>query len=224
MATNYNNNKFLKVKVHLKEKSTYQYSSSYFGLPIYVMVPKENLTYGVLYDCIMNSLKRFVKADTQADTPSALNTSSEEINSKLSDSLNVKDEEFDDETAATSSSSKKPTNGAAEQPKNSDDEEPCRDGKKQDQSVKFFHMLFCKIENTDYDNNAPQVAYTDDTPLDWQNLFAANTKDIYAASQSNQTLSVIADFGQKFSKRFYSKKPFDVNVYKLFLFRFCCCF
>ena len=173
MATNYNNNKYLKVMVHLKEQSIYQYSSSYFGLPIYVMVPKVNLTYGVLYDCIMNSLKRFVKA----------------------------------EELATLSRSSKEKNYATKSPVA---KKIC---KEQDQYFKLFHMIFCKNETIDYDNNAAQVAYTDDTPLDWQNLFFADIKDIYAASQSNQ-ISVIADFRQNVCKQFYCEKLISVNINK----------
>lgn len=53
----YMNPDYLRVKLNLKEKSSYQYSSSNFGVPLFLMVAKSNLTYGSLYEIIRNSLK-----------------------------------------------------------------------------------------------------------------------------------------------------------------------
>ncbi len=57
LSANHNSIDNLKVKVHLREKSNYQYSSTYFGLPLFLTVPKASLKYGDLYEYILGSLK-----------------------------------------------------------------------------------------------------------------------------------------------------------------------
>jgi hypothetical protein len=57
MVTNYNNQEFLRVKLHLREKSTSLYNSSFFGLPLYYLVPRSNLTNNVLYQTTFQHLK-----------------------------------------------------------------------------------------------------------------------------------------------------------------------
>lgn len=192
LSANYNANEYLKVKVHLKEKSTYQYSSTYFGLPLFLTVPKKDLTYGSLFQYILDLLKRFINTDLDDNQQ---NTSSEEINSKLSDSLNVKDEEFDDDA------------------KNEVDMQTKDEASSQENNLtpkKLFNMIFCKSDNIDYDNHQINE-YTDDTPFDWQEK-SVGVKESYSfqpTSTSSQIISILADFGQNFNKRFYNKKPIE---------------
>ena len=200
LASNYNAADYLKVKVHLKEKSTYQYSSSYFGLPLFLTVPKKDLTYGSLYQSLLGHLKRFISTEEQASASANGNTSNDEINVKLSDNLNVKDEEFDDEV-----------------PKD-DAEMMSKDeaAKENTAPKKLFKMIFCKTDNIDYDSHQLND-YTDETPVDWQSLLVGPVKESsYGSSQlssnnnpSNQCISILADFGQNFNKRFYDKKTLE---------------
>lgn len=192
LASNYNSNDYLKVKVHLKEKSTYsQFSSTYFGLPLFMMVPKKNLTYGSFYKYVLEHLKRYVNIDSQStEVESTANTSSEEINSKLSDSLNVKDEEIGDESEEL--------------------KEPSRD--KHSSPKKIFNLTFNKNDNIDNDNQ-PSSDLSDDTPFDWQSMFTESVKEsaygFHSSISSGQIISVIADFGQNFNKKYYNKKPIE---------------
>ncbi len=218
MTADYNSPDHLKSRVNLKEKSTYQYSSTSFGLPLFLMIPKKDLTYGALYNYIMESLKRFINNDIFNS-----NSSSEEINTKLSGSLNVKDEEFDVYEASSSSVSGKKINrinssNETEMSKvddDDDDDEPSRDTdiSRENKSNKLFTFEISKNDSTDYDTYQLS-SYNDDTPFDWANLLSS-TKDVYGPSQSSShSISIHAQFGQHFSKKFYNKKVFEVNFCK----------
>lgn len=190
LSSSYNATDYLKVKVQLKEKSIHQYSSNYFGLPLFLTVPKANLTYGSLYQHVLEPLKRYIDVNslTSAAATSAANTSSEEIDSKLSDSLNVKDEELDEDMS--------------------------KDDLSKGQSLvlkKIFTCIPCKNDSIDYDSFQSNEN-TDETPVDWQNLLI-NTRETYGSqSSSNQILSIVADFGQNFNKRHFNKKPLEVRI------------
>lgn len=61
LQSNYSNPDFLRIKLHLREKtSSHSSSSSCFGLPLFFMVPKENLTYGSLYQLTLKYLRLIV--------------------------------------------------------------------------------------------------------------------------------------------------------------------
>ena len=200
LASNYNAADYLKVKVHLKEKSTYHYGSTYFGLPLFLMVPKKDLTYGSLYQSLLGHLKRFISTDEQASASANGNTSNDEINVKLSGNSNAKDEEFDDELSKD------------------DVEMMSKDeaAKENTAPKKLFKMIFCKTDNIDYDSHQLND-YTDETPVEWQSLLVGPVKETsYGSSQlssnnnpSNQCISILADFGQNFNKRFYDKKALE---------------
>jgi len=159
-------------------------------------------------------LKRYIDIDqlsknattkTNSTNDSTVNTSSEEINSKLSDSLNVKDEESeaarnDIEVDMAKEDGNQPNDEIVEKDK------------------KLFQMVFSKTDNIDYDNHQLNE-YTDDTPFDWKNMLVSSVKETYgsqslhAAATANQVISVVADFGQKLNKRIYNKKAIEVRVF-----------
>ncbi len=210
----------MRVKVHLKEKTTYQYSSTYFGLPVYLTVPKADLTFGSLYQHILNSLKRFINTDqlpqvtttpTNTSTESPANTSSEEINSKLSDSLNVKDEDFE---AGQNGDTE------ADMPKEEANELKTDEARVENQ--KLFQMIFSKSDNIDYDNHQLNE-FTDETSFDWQSMLVSSVKEthgsqsLHAAATASQVISVVADFGQNLNKRFYNKKAIEVGIFVFFV-------
>lgn len=156
------------------------------------------MTYGSLYQSLLSHFKRFINTEAQT-APTNGNTSNDEINSKLSDNLNVKDEEHESEA---------PKNDAEMMSKDDD-------SKENEAPKKLFNMVFCKSDNIDYDNH--QLGeYTDETPVDWQSLVVGPVKETYGSSQAtaannpaNQSISILADFGQNFNKRFYNKKAID---------------
>jgi ubiquitin carboxyl-terminal hydrolase 4/11/15 len=96
LVANLNDQNYFKAKLHLKEKGSYMYSSSCFGLPLFFLLPKQNLTHANIYQHTLQILRRFLK-----------DTSSEEINFKLNNSLNVNDEEEDENSSSSYSSSSK---------------------------------------------------------------------------------------------------------------------
>jgi ubiquitin carboxyl-terminal hydrolase 4/11 len=197
LAANYSNtSEYLKVKVHLKEKNTYQYNSSYFGLPLFLNVPRAQLKYGMLYEYIAKALKRFLKDP------------SDEINSKLNDSLNVKDEEWDnDENKKVDS---RQNGSSSNSINNINDNDNNNEKDEMNNTNKLFNLIICKNDNIDYESNSSQSAssYNDDT------LIADNMQSTNNNKDNNSlpiTISIIADFGQNIVKRYYNKKAVEVS-------------
>ena len=57
LAANYNDQNYYKAKLHLKEKGSYMYSSSCFGLPLFFLIPKHNLTQASIYQSTLLQLR-----------------------------------------------------------------------------------------------------------------------------------------------------------------------
>ena len=188
------------------KESGYTHSSNYFGLPLFVLVPKQNLTYGILYQHIASSLRRFLK--------DATTSTSDEINSNMNKSLSkqgrvdltillgnqapvnlmpsivkkeVKDEDSqhsndmviteDDEESSTSV----PTTRSSARLKN--------------KSNKLFNIFIPKNDYYDYDNQQ-QTNWTDDTPI-----------ELSAKEIANQPIVVVAEL----NKQGYNSAPLDVS-------------
>jgi len=184
-------------------------------------VPKADLTFGSLYQHILNSLKRFINTDqlpqvtttapTNTSTESPANTSSEEINSKLSDSLNVKDEDFE-----------AGQNGDTEADMPKEEANELKTDEARVENKKLFQMIFSKSDNIDYDNHQLNE-FTDETSFDWQSMLVSSVKEthgsqsLHAAATASQVISVVADFGQNLNKRFYNKKAIEVGIVVFFV-------
>lgn len=217
LATNYNNNDYLKVKVHLKEKATY--TSNCFGLPYIIMVPKANLTYGALYEYVLQPLKRFLKDPL---------SSTDEVNTKLNNiseiSLNANEAENDEDVSKNKSEDMENSNDNNEDDTNRDDDNDVvlspRNGHKMKlRSRKIFSLLTCKNENVDYDSHH-QSALNDDELFDWQKATSNRENSYYQSSNpTNQMVSVIAEFSQNSAKKFFNKKPLDVRkIFNFFIY------
>jgi hypothetical protein len=220
----------------LREKSSYMYNSSFFGLPLYYLVPKANLTNASIYHVTFQQLKRFLVKDLAA-------SSNEEINSKLNNSLNVHDE--DDQPTRlqqrVSISDSNPGDQADIQQLNSqsggeDDEESLgssnsnnsntnstsvrssqRLKNKSIQQSRVFNLILCKNDNIDFDNSHVSLPM-DDGPVELNAVVpgSSNIGGTYgnstslATASSNQAVSLIADFGANTNKRVYNKKTLEV--------------
>lgn len=57
MPSTYGDQNYFKAKLQLKEKGTYMYNSSCFGLPLFFLIPKANLTQAVIYQNVINHLR-----------------------------------------------------------------------------------------------------------------------------------------------------------------------
>ena len=79
LPASFNSADHIKIKLHLKEAGGYSHSSNFFGQPLFLLVPKQSLTYGALYQHIANSMRRFLK--------NASTSTGDEINSNLNKSL-----------------------------------------------------------------------------------------------------------------------------------------
>ena len=71
----------------------------------------------------------------------------------------------------------------------------------------MFNLIICKNDNIDYEG-LQQSDTDDDSLIDLQSL---NTNTNQSSNVPVTTVSVIADFGQNFLKRFYNKKTIDVR-------------
>ncbi len=192
LTANYNNeSEYLKVKVHLKEKNANQYNSNYFGLPLFLNVPRAQLKFSMLYEYIVKALKRFLKDP------------SDEINSKLNDSLNMRDEDWYDDRKVDSRQNGSSSNNIND---NIDEKDVINN------SSKLFNLIICKNENNDNESSSSSQSassYNDDT------LIADNIQSSSTNNNNNNlstTISVIAEFGQNTVKRHYNKKAVDVGV------------
>ena len=57
LAANLNDQNYYKAKLHLKEKGSYMYSSSCFGLPVFFLIPKQNLTHATIYQNTIHTMR-----------------------------------------------------------------------------------------------------------------------------------------------------------------------
>lgn len=196
LATNLSNPDYLKVKLHLREKSQFT-NSNCFGLPLFYMVPKENQTYGTMYHHTLKVLKRFMKD---------VANSSDEINSKMNNSLNVNDddevenghvavkEDHDDDDVVTGTSQTSLRSSERLKAK----------------STKLFNIFLTKSENSDYDLTSQP---TDDAPFEWPlPQTSNNTSTAFNNSQNNQIACLVADFSSNSSKRLYNRKSCEEFV------------
>lgn len=167
----------------MKEKSVYRNSSSFCGIPILLMVPKTlPLTYGSLYEYVFRNIKRFFRPDNLDGSLS------DEINSKLNDSLNVNDTEQeinmdDDDDVVTDSSQ---TNV-----RSSD-----RLKQKAIKNKKLFSLYVIRGDSCDYENLAQDMS--DDAAFE---LTKYSQGTIFS-----QAIIMAADFNSNSSKKGYNKK------------------
>ena len=191
LKANYNSSEHLRVKVHLKEKCSY--TSNCFGLPFILMVPKENLTHGALFEYVLAPLKRFIKETNSND----------EVNRKLNNmgdmSLSGKEDEDEDNEKEAS----------ADEEEEDDDAFSKKTSK--NKKKKLFNLLTCRNENVDYDSNH-LAALNDEDLFDWQSAMSTREYNYYpSSSNTNQMLSLIAEFDQNTTKKVFNKKPIDVS-------------
>ena len=213
LSANHNNNDYLKVKVHLKEKQTY--TSNCFGLPYIITVPKANLTHGALYEYVLQPLKRFLK--------DPLN-SSDEVNTKLNNiseiSLNANEADNDEDEARNRSQEMENDNkdDATSRDDDNDVVSSPRNGHNMKlRSRKIFSLLTCKNENIDYDSYN-QSALNDDELFDWQKATATRENNYYQSNTpTNPMVSLIAEFTQNSTKKVFNKKPLDVRIILIIL-------
>jgi ubiquitin carboxyl-terminal hydrolase 4/11 len=59
LASSLNDPNYFKAKLHFKEKGVYAYSSSCFGLPLFYLIPKSNLTQASIYQNTINYFRYF---------------------------------------------------------------------------------------------------------------------------------------------------------------------
>lgn len=195
------------------------HSSNCFGLPLFFMVPKENLTYGLLYNHVHKILKRFLKEPTTS-------LASDEINSKLNNSLNVNDDEPNKPVHDENSSNQNENLSENEKVDDEDNSDIGADNSqnsvrtsdrlkaKQAQKNKLFQIIASKNENFEYDSSTGNNPPTDETPFEWPVNQSSSIRDSYSSSygssnSNNQIVSLVADFSSNSNKRLYNKKAIE---------------
>lgn len=170
----------------MKEKSMYKNSSSFCGIPVLLMIPKTlPLTYASVYDYVYKNVKRFFRADYLDGSLS------DEINSKLNNSLNVNDTEQevnmddDDDDVVTESSQ---TNV-----RSSD-----RLKQKALRNKKLFSLYVIRGES-DYDNMSQDMS--DDAVIELTKYSQGNS--------FSQAIIMAADFNSYSSQKGYNKKVYE---------------
>ncbi|CAF0837839.1 unnamed protein product [Brachionus calyciflorus] len=198
LPTNYNNGDYYKIKLHLREKSTYMHSSVCFGLPLILMLSKNTpWTYGSIYKQVVMYMKRFLNQDLEASLTQQ--STSDEINSKLNNSLNVHDSEPD--TPITKD----------EQNEHDDDEDIVTDSsqtnlrssdrlKKKALKKKKFNLFVSKSDNFDYES-------VSNDKLDDEEF---NLTTYNQGVSFNQPISLVADFSSASTNRpTYNKQALE---------------